>query len=78
MFESDQVLTIGDIVRLKNFFERMKALEPWWHFKTHWQYDTALDIADLFYYWIQSGKPAVDFDTIFLNEKNKMKRRDER
>lgn len=74
MFESDQVVTVGDIVRMKDFFQKMRELEKPWNFKAKWQYDTALDIMDLLYTWIRAGKPPVDFDTIFLDEKNGIKR----
>lgn len=74
MFESHQVITIGDIVRMKDFFERMKALESRWNLKSNWQYDTAIDIMELLYTWVRSGKPLVDFDTIFLDEKNKFRK----
>ena len=74
MFDSDQVITLGDIVRMKDFFTKMKELEKPWHLKAHWQYDTALDIMDLLYTWVQSGKPEVDFDTIFLTEENKFRK----
>lgn len=74
MFDASQVITIGDIVRMKEFFLKMKDLEKPWNFKTKWQYDAALDIMDLMYTWIRAGKPPVDFDTIFLDEENKLKR----
>lgn len=74
MFDSNQVITIGDIVRMKEFFKKMKELEKPWNFKNKWQYDAALDIMDLMYTWIRAGKPSVDFDTIFLDEQNKLKR----
>jgi len=74
MFDADQVVTIGDVVRMKDFFEKMKKLEKPWNLKRQWQYDTALDIMDLLYQWIRAGKPPVDFDTIFLNESNSIKR----
>lgn len=75
MFDSNQVITIGDIVRMKDFFEKMKLIENRWNLKTRWQYDCAIDIMDLLYTWVQSGKPDVDFDVIFLDEKNKLKAR---
>lgn len=74
MYESDQVITVGDIVRMKDFFEKMQAIENRFNLKAKWQYDTAIDIMDLLYNWIRSGKPQVDFDVIFLDEKNKLKR----
>lgn len=75
-FESDQVITIGDIVRMKDFFEKMRAIENRFNLKVRWQYDCAIDIMDLLYTWVRSGKPPVDFDVIFLDEKNRLKKGD--
>lgn len=57
VFEADQVLTVYDILAIKNGYWYQYRHTPWYHFTKRYQFRAAVGVCNEMLHWLAHGKP---------------------
>lgn len=58
VYEADQVVTIYDLMGLRNGYIWQYQHTPWYHFQRRWLFRVGIGVCNEIMHWLAHGKPA--------------------
>lgn len=67
--QPDQFLEISELAMILGFFRKEYDQLHWWNWLERQRVAQVIDILEFTYAWVRNGKPGVDLDIVYKNEK---------